>query len=71
MESEHVVAPVRVMKLYVGTSLRNNLPALSLKSPENDPGFGAGPLTQADTGRIRMKIESGILLDFSTSSAMA
>ena len=69
MESEHVVAVIGMVKLNMRTFLRNDLPALSLQGPEDDAGLGAGPLPQAEAGR--MTIESGILLDFSTSSATA
>src|SRR5437764_9461436 len=49
--------------------LRNNSPALAQECPTHDFRLRARPLAQADTGSTL--IESGMLLDFSTSSATA
>ena len=68
VEPEHVISLVRMLKLDVRTFLREDAPAPSQKRAD-DVRFGAGPLTQA--GMRRILIESGISLDFSTSSATA
>jgi len=51
------------------TPLGSNLPALPNECSKHPLSLGAGPLGQAGTGEIT--IESGMFLDFSTSSATA
>ena len=68
MKSKHIVAQCRMVKLDMRTSLRNDAPAFLHERSKNDLRFGAGPVGQAEAGRI--EIESGISRDFSTSSAM-
>lgn len=69
MEAEHEAAKFRMGEFYVRTFLRDDAPAFSKKSPENNIRFDAGPAAQA--GMWRILIVSGIFLDFSTSSATA
>ncbi len=69
VEAEHIVATHRMIQFYMRALLRNDRPSVTEKCAEHKLGFCAGPLTQADAGRTL--IESGMSLDFSTSSATA
>jgi hypothetical protein len=69
MKSKHVVSVRGVMQLNVKSFLRDYSPTFSEKRSLHQFGLGARPLAHADTGRIL--IDSGMSLDFSTSSAIA
>jgi hypothetical protein len=69
VESEHVISALRVLELDVRTLSREDMPAISHKRTEDNICLRARPRSQA--GMRRILIESGISLDFSTSSATA
>jgi hypothetical protein len=69
MKSEHVVAEVGMVQFDVRSALRDYGPTFSEKCAHHCFCLGTRPLTQAETVRILM--DSGMSLDFSTSSAIA
>ena len=69
VEAEHIVPIVGMMQLDVRTLLGRHSPTLAEKRALDDFRLRTAPLGQAEIGRILM--ESGMFLDFSTSSAIA
>jgi hypothetical protein len=69
VESEHVVPIIGMVQFNVRSLLTNYGPTFSEEGPLDYFRLGTAPLAQADIGRIL--IESGMSLDFSTSSAIA
>jgi hypothetical protein len=69
VETEHIISVIRVVELNVGTLLGNDAPTFAHQSAQDNPRLRAAPLAHAEAGAIL--IESGIFLDFSTSSAIA
>lgn len=69
VKAEHVIPELWMLKFDVRTLTGEHAPAFSQKRTEDNICFSAWPLTQA--GMRRILIESGMSLDFSTSSATA
>src|SRR5271163_4912203 len=69
MKPEHVVPVIRMAQFDVRTPLRNDRPTFSEKCRLHCFCLGTRPLAQAEM--VRMLIDSGMSLDFSTSSAIA
>jgi len=69
MKPVHVVSMIGMVQFDVRTPLRDDGPTFSEKCPLHCFCLGTRPLAQAEM--VRMLIDSGMSLDFSTSSAIA
>ena len=68
VEPKHVCAAFGMLQLYMRPSLGDDDPTLVQQRAQHNFGFRARPRAQADLDGTL--IDSGILFDFSTSSAM-